>query len=531
MNVAVIGSGPASISCVSALIERGVKITIIDVGETLDSERKKLVESLASLPQEDWPKETLDIIKENPTVKDKTPQKLYFGSDFIHGRSRSYAPLVLEEGASSIPTFAQGGYSIAWGAAMLPIHDCDMQDWPFKRSELTPYFQKVLANMPLCGGEDPLLNEFPLFKEKIGKLNHGQQAQSFFRDLEQAQPFLLQKNTLFGWSRLAVHTKGTDTQCISCGLCLSGCPRGSIYSTIPTLQAYIQQGLVSYKAGLLVEKVKETSGGTEVSLLDVKTLKRFSENYDAIFIGAGVINTTKILLASQELFDKPVELKESQKFIVPFLRLRDSPMALDEKNVTLSSTFIETKIPQISDHWIHLQISPINEWVLQSLGIKTNFGLSRKILGPFLRRLMIAMGGLHSDDSAKILLTLKSGREKGHDALIAQGKILSKERRIVKRVAYSLFKLGFSFRSIFLYPLIRLYDVGASTHCGASFPMNTDSTGEFSSDIFGRPFGWSRIFAIDAAVLPSIPGTTLALTIMANAYRIGTTAPLNNLTK
>ena len=144
---------------------------------------------------------------------------------------------------------------------------------------------------------------------------------------------------------------------------------------------------------------------------------------------------------------------------------------------------------------------------------------------------MIAMGGLHSDDSAKILLTLKSGREKGHDALIAQGKILSKERRIVKRVAYSLFKLGFSFRSIFLYPLIRLYDVGASTHCGASFPMNTDSTGEFSSDIFGRPFGWSRIFAIDAAVLPSIPGTTLALTIMANAYRIGTTAPLNNLTK
>ena len=49
MNVAVIGSGPASISCVSALIERGIKITIIDVGETLDSERKKLVESIFGL--------------------------------------------------------------------------------------------------------------------------------------------------------------------------------------------------------------------------------------------------------------------------------------------------------------------------------------------------------------------------------------------------------------------------------------------------------------------------------------------------
>jgi len=38
--------------------------------------------------------------------------------------------------------------------------------------------------------------------------------------------------------------------------------------------------------------------------------------------------------------------------------------------------------------------------------------------------------------------------------------------------------------------------------------------------------GWKRIFVVDAAVLPSIPGTTLTFPVIANAYRIGSLAPL-----
>jgi choline dehydrogenase-like flavoprotein len=35
-----------------------------------------------------------------------------------------------------------------------------------------------------------------------------------------------------------------------------------------------------------------------------------------------------------------------------------------------------------------------------------------------------------------------------------------------------------------------------------------------------------RVFVVDGSVLPSIPATTIAFTIMANARRIGRTAPL-----
>jgi choline dehydrogenase-like flavoprotein len=35
-----------------------------------------------------------------------------------------------------------------------------------------------------------------------------------------------------------------------------------------------------------------------------------------------------------------------------------------------------------------------------------------------------------------------------------------------------------------------------------------------------------RVYVVDATTFPSVPGTTVALTAMANAHRIGMEAPL-----
>jgi hypothetical protein len=57
---------------------------------------------------------------------------------------------------------------------------------------------------------------------------------------------------------------------------------------------------------------------------------------------------------------------------------------------------------------------------------------------------------------------------------------------------------------------------------GGTFPMRaTPGSGE--SGIYGRPAGCSRIHAVDSTVFPSVAATTIALTAMANAYRIGST--------
>ena len=75
-----------------------------------------------------------------------------------------------------------------------------------------------------------------------------------------------------------------------------------------------------------------------------------------------------------------------------------------------------------------------------------------------------------------------------------------------------------------LYPIILLNKVlraGQSYHCGGTLPMKKKKSKEICSDLLGRPKNFKRIHCIDASILPSIPATTITLSVMANAYRIG----------
>ncbi len=103
----------------------------------------------------------------------------------------------------------------------------------------------------------------------------------------------------------------------------------------------------------------------------------------------------------------------------------------------------------------------------------------------------------------------------------------SREARVAaKAAANHLAREGRKFKTLFLPRFMQFSEPGSGTHCGGSFPMRRQPRSDFDTDLLGRPFGWERVFAVDASVLPSIPGTTLAFSVMANAYRIGALAPL-----
>jgi glycine/D-amino acid oxidase-like deaminating enzyme len=68
MQVGVIGSGFSGLSVAHALIARGYGVAIIDVGETLDESRSRVVTKLRGLPSQQWAPEDFDLLRENPTV-------------------------------------------------------------------------------------------------------------------------------------------------------------------------------------------------------------------------------------------------------------------------------------------------------------------------------------------------------------------------------------------------------------------------------------------------------------------------------
>jgi choline dehydrogenase-like flavoprotein len=67
--------------------------------------------------------------------------------------------------------------------------------------------------------------------------------------------------------------------------------------------------------------------------------------------------------------------------------------------------------------------------------------------------------------------------------------------------------------------LVQLGSPGKGNHVGGSFPMRR-RPGDLESDVLGRVRGFDRVHVVDASIFPSVPATTVTLTVMANAHRI-----------
>jgi choline dehydrogenase-like flavoprotein len=67
---------------------------------------------------------------------------------------------------------------------------------------------------------------------------------------------------------------------------------------------------------------------------------------------------------------------------------------------------------------------------------------------------------------------------------------------------------------------------GRSFHSGGTFPMRR-SPSSLETDVYGCPDGFSRVHAVDSTVFPSVPATTITLSVMANAHRIASAVAQN----
>ncbi len=529
MDIAVIGSGLAGVFAARTLAARGLKVTMLDVGETLDSHRTAIVARLRELEPEAWPPADRELIADNATVGgDELPKKMHFGSDYIYAEHRPFARVITNTtGRAPFPTFARGGFSNIWGAAVLPPDSCDMADWPISRGAMEPYFRSVAEALPLCGDGGSLSQSFPAYRSALGHLEPGPQGAALLDDLGRVKSRLAAAHVLYGPARLAIHTAGDDfvLPCNGCGQCFTGCARGSIFSTVPMLEQMIRRRDIDYRSGIFVKSIKEDEDKVRLEIVDLAN-GAGELSCRAVFIAAGPLNTTAMLLRSANYFDRPVNLKESQKFLVPALRSRPAATAIEEPSVTLAAAFIEAKVPDLSDHWVHVQMIPMNEMIVSGSrlpGLRSAWG--RRLWAPVLRRAMIAWCGMHSDHSCSLELRLLRAPNDVHTMSIALNvsqQARHAARAAARRLAGTLRQAG-----LYLQPrMIRFSNPGSGTHCGSSFPMRTRPSAPFDTDVLGRPFGWRRVHAVDASILPSIPGTTLAFAVMANAARIAEQAPI-----
>jgi choline dehydrogenase-like flavoprotein len=518
----VIGSGPAGLACVQALLAEGKRVCVLDSGLGLESDRQEAVQALAAGPPGGWtPAATAFMRQGISSDRSGIPLKLAYGSDYPFRRPIG-ATSVECRGAEIKPSYAFGGLSTVWGGATLPYRQEDIEDWPIRIEDLEPGYRAVLQWMPLAAREDGLARLFPLYTDKNSPLPAGRQAGGLLEDLEGHRARLNAGGVYFGSSRLAVRARTPDGRaaCVQCGLCMYGCPHGLIYSSGQTFAHLIAQGRIEYRAGITVRTVEEGSGGVLIRAVDPDGYPVTVEG-ERVFLGAGVVNTTAILLRSLGLYDRPVAIQDSQYFLMPLLRLRGTDQVAREGLHTLAQVFLEVFDKAISPHAVHLQVYTYNELyrgpLLAKLGsLKRLFPLEA-----FMGRLLLMQGFLHSDHSSPISASLQ--RQGSGDQLVLSSAADPGTKRLVHRLALKLLRLAGQTGVLPLLPMLQMGQAGRGFHSGGSFPMSAEPRG-LASDALGRPQGLRRVHAVDATVLPSIPATTITYTVMANAYRIGTLA-------
>jgi choline dehydrogenase-like flavoprotein len=514
----VIGSGPAGVACAKALLARGADVLMLDAGIELEPGRAQIVRGLAGKKSSDWPAGELAVLKEGMEADAKgVPLKMIFGSDFPYRETAEKIPW-RGRGVGVRPSLALGGLSNVWGAAMLPFRDGDISDWPIKNPDLAPHYRAAAEITGLAARRDDLEELFPLHHENPSALQPGRQAGLFLRRLERHRDALHRRGWRFGQSRLAVRAADSPrgSGCVYCGLCMYGCLYGCIFNSADTVRELRAEKKFRYQRDVVVTKVREDSGKVFIEGFHRRTREPLSFEANRVYLAAGVISTAQILLRSQDAFDQPLILRDSQYFLFPILFVRGARGVQAEALYTLSQAFIELQNPEISRRSVHLQIYTYSDIIGQAL--RKSLGPLKFLARPLESRLLIAQGYLHSDESQTIEMTLKRSGEK--DFLQLEAKPNPETRRVVKKVLRECLRQARRLGGVALPPMLQLADPGRGFHCGGSIPMR-ENPKPFESDLLGRPRGWSRVHVVDASVLPAVPATPITFSAMANAHRIG----------
>jgi choline dehydrogenase-like flavoprotein len=518
--IVVVGSGPAGIACSWALAERGHEITILDAGRGPNPEIARKYEPLSATDPEDWDPALVEELRGEFSVnRDELPPKPVLGSLHPYAPGDPSAPAE-GSGVGLTPSLGRGGLSAVWGAAMLPYRERDLVGWPLGVDDLAPFYKSVLDFMPVAGRRDRLESEFPLYTEELEDLEPTAQIRDFLSDLERGAPRLNAAGLTAGRARLAVRTVDSayGRACGRVGLCLHGCPLGAIWSAEQSLAELLSRWRVRYLPGRYVERVEEDSTGATVTVRTADGLDKVAA--DRVFVGAGALPTTRLMLRSLDALGTPVELYDSQYYTFPLIRVKGPSVSVETQGNTLAQAFIEVNDDGDPCDSAHLQVYGFNDLMLREVAAMIHIPprTAARLLRPVLSRILFCQGYLHSDRSRSIRAIMDGN---GPEAPLRLSPLGSAElvKRNVKTVVDRVGRSSSALRAAPLRPLLRIWEPGRGIHTGGSFPMRANPSG-LECDLLGRPAGLRRIHLVDSSVFPSIPPTTITYTVMANAQRI-----------
>jgi len=498
VKVIVVGSGPAGVSVTKGLLERGCKVTLLDVGNTLETDKQVLLDTIQksdALPH-------IESLRYPANAKNK--MKLPYGSNFIYAGVKEYFSWDVQNCYFS-PSFAQGGLSNVWGGAIAEYTQDDLSNWPVSCRDLSSYYSDIISWL----GKYYISDTSSVLSQQAHYLKNVWQ--KHFVEFEK-------KGFSFGQATLAIDFN----QCRLCGSCQYGCPYQLIYNTSIHLDLLKLNADFNYINDVVVENFSEDKNEVVVHIKNKKNFQLDKVYADRLFVACGAGLSSLLYLRALNKPGKELYLKDSQHFILPCLL--DKPFKGVESEALHVLCQLKASLTEenVSSFPVYLQFYTYMDLYLQEMKNKLRwvFPLVKPFLNSWIRRLVVIQGYLNSKESNQLAIQYQSANK----FKIKKSQSKSTSTTIRKVVRY-LKKHKNELALKPLHFLLMQSLTGQSNHVTGSLPMS-DHPQEDEVDIWGRPRHFNRVHFVDGSILPSMPAGPITLTIMANAYRIGKEGPL-----
>ncbi len=519
----VVGSGPSGIAAAYSLVKAGHEVTLVDVGFTIEDEYQDLVNRYDTDHDAGALINNIHSLRRQYQKQSNVqPAKSLFGSNYPY-KTIEDTEVETDDKTVIRSSLAKGGLSSVWGANVSCVVPKDISDWPIGFEDLKPYYSFLEEIVDISSPKDEMSEIFPMNLGHSPTYPLGKQGTDLYENLKKNRPALAKDGIHVGRAKLAIGPMYSKDGkgCTPCGLCMHGCPNNAIFNSAFVFDKLLKYDNFTYLPNKLLTRFSEDNGEVNLYLKDLNTNDELTLTGSRLFIACGVINSTSIVARSLNMTDHEFTIKDSQKYLFPIVRWQRSKGCLKEKENTADQIYLDIDNPSVSKNIAHLQYYGYNDLFLdpirQKLGAATE--VIPKLFASFFERLMICFVYFHSDDSGTMSLKVNApGSGEKHMAEI-KGHINPKSGDVMKSIMQLLKKHHRAFGVIPVELGLQTTLPGDSQHTGCTLPMSK-TPGPYETDCLGRPSGCERVHVVDSSILPSIPATPTAFTVMANTCRI-----------
>ena len=530
VDLIIVGSGPSSAQAAKAAVERGLSVAMVDVG----FEDTAFGQSVPDRPFDELRRtdpdqaryflgdtHAIDRHRKNRVGSQLTPPRefLKWGVDeLLPYESSSFFPMM---------TLALGGLGAGWGAGTLTFEDFELKEAGLSRQELEPYYREVASDIGISGALDedtaPMVLNIPNVQ---APLEFDSNAQSIFTTYQRNRARFHRRGFFLGHSPSAILTEplarnGLDRLPNSYrDMDFYSDHQRSVYRPRFTVEELTGHPKFSYRKGLLALKFAETPDRVSLLCEDVETGQSVTVEGRALAIGAGAINSARIVLSSLEAFDTRIPLLSNPYNYIACVNLRMLGHPASDRRHSMSQlTGVQTVPGQTPPDRTILSI-----YSYRSLLI---FRLAREMpcptfLGVQLARLLqtsFTIVGVHQADRHTPGKWLELRKRADGREMLAGGYDFSPAeetecRRNLRRVLSNLWALR-------CLPVSVLSPApGSSIHYAGTLPASDDPRVPLRCGRNGKLNGTERVYVIDSSSWTFLPAKGPTFTQMANARRI-----------